>query len=757
MNWRHLAVAAVFLAALAVGSAAQMSDDNVDTVILASTQNYPDALVASSAAAKTGTPVLLAEQNQVPQPTQNALQRLKPAEIIVIGGPAVISQQVAQSLSQDYNVTRLWGTTRYGTAVEVAEQFWVEGSDEAVLVQNSFEDQTGEVLAAAKELASEDETPLYLTPESSVPAAVLSSLQNLGVQEVTVVGTNVSSEYRTSLNEIGVSISETITGDTDDAVTEEVEDRVSRSVNATEELIVVASGGFKTSIAASHFPNSVTLHVRSEEKIGDAVATVQNQNVSKVKVVGRPQLAQSIADALRSQTDAEVELEVAEAADAIRLNANLTETNIPSFARAHRRKMQDWMQERERFQQRITEAANRTIRRADKMVDPNSSEEARDALQKAEVLFSAGNYVEAREEARDAISAVREERFEQMRGNYSAIRDDVREEVASLQEKVQELQELNQEFGQEMSENMTVEERLEVIDEFRNERREKVKELMEEARGTRGDIGERLRKAEKRFEKRDRGADRRFETDIECTDEQTTQLSIEGHDGRVQVEGTVGLSTPNYVPSNTVNVDRENNQVDVKITFAKRGGGLGIQCVANAEVEQRVGVPAGNWTVSLSVMVDGEETVSKQQTVTVRPDDDQAEKDTEDGMEQEQEMGDAGNESGEGSEVLPSSFTLESTDGTGGTSRTFYYEGKAVDEISVDAGKTSITFAPRAGGTYSAGAQFYSVPSGVFGKSDAVDGGGTTSVTFNASEDFIIEQWWPDKGQKKAEIKIDVE
>ncbi|MDY6765937.1 MAG: cell wall-binding repeat-containing protein, partial [Candidatus Nanohaloarchaea archaeon] len=740
------------------GSAPDAAGGSVDTVILASTANYPDALVGAAAASKIGSPILLTDKGQLPRPTQNALSRMNPSDVIIVGGPAVVSNQVKSSLEQDYNVTRLWGTTRYGTAVEIAEHFWVEGADEAILVQNGLEERNGTVIAAAKDLARDDETPVYLTPEDSVPAVVLTSLQDLGVQQVTVVGPEVSDSYRSSLTEIGVSIDEEISGEDDRAVMERIQERTQRDLNRSEELLVVASNGFQHQIAAANFPDTDTFHVTSDEDIEELVALVNDEAISSVKVAGRPGLAEDAAGALRADTGARVRLVVAEAADAVRMNANLTEENIPAFAQVHRQRVQRWQQAREERQAFVMNRANKSLQRAKNLVDANASEEAQEALRKAETLFSAGRYVEAREEAEEAISEVREQRFEEMQGNATAIRQHIREETSDLQERVEELRELNQEFGKEMSENMTVEERLEVIDEFRNERREKVRELMKQARGTEGDIGKRLRQAEKRFEQRDRGANRRFETDIECTDEQVTELSIEGHDGRVQVEGTFGLSTPNYVPSSTVNVDRENNAVDVTITFAKRKGGLGIQCVANAEVEQRVGVAAGNWTVTASVIVDGEETVSQTRTVSVTPDDGdgmEEERDDEEVEEMEKELEDL-NETE--NTMLPSSYVLESTDGSGCDTSTFYYKGEATDEVSMPADTpVSVTFAPRANCTYSGGAQFYSVPSSVFGSSDAVDGGQTTTVMFNASEDFTIEQWWPNKGQKKAELKVDIE
>jgi len=171
--------------------------------------------------------------------------------------------------------------------------------------------------------------------------------------------------------------------------------------------------------------------------------------------------------------------------------------------------------------------------------------------------------------------------------------------------------------------------------------------------------------------------------------------------------------------------------------------------VANAEVEQRVYVAAGNWTVDLTVNVAGQQEVSQSRTVTVTPD----ESGEEDSMEDETEE----TENGTSTQTLPSSFTLESTEDTSDTPQTFYYNGESVDEISIEAGQNSITFAPRAGATYDGGAEFFSRPRSVFGVSDSVQGGDTASVSFNATEDFEIVQRWPDTNITKATLDVDVE
>ncbi len=758
MRTGRLAVLAAFILAVAVTpAAAQETSDTVDTVILASTANYPDALVAGSAAAKIGSPVLLTDQDTLPQETRDALSTLDPSEVVVVGGPAVVSDDVISALQEDHNVTRLWGTTRYGTAVEVAEHFWVEGADEAVLVQNSLQDQNGTVLAAARELAGDGESPVYLTPEGSIPAVVLSSLENLGVEEVTIAGTTVTASYRSSLADIGIEIDEEVTGATEQEVRENIRERVSNRVNASTELVVVATSSYRHSIAATHFPNSSTYHITGDEDIDALVATVNDRNVSSVTVAGQPGLAEDAAERLRSETDAAVRLVVARAAEAIRMNTNLTNENVPAFIREHRHDMAIWQDARERAVQHIRESANRTLMRADRLVDANASDEAWEALREARALFSDGQYVEAREAAQEALNEIHADRYREVRDDPAELQERVQEETEDLEERVDELRELNREFAEEMEQNLTVEERLEIIEEFRNERRERIRELMEEAQETRGDLHERLRDSRERI--RERSTAGRYEVELTCADSDVrTDFDISGHDGYLEAEGEVALNTPNYVPGDTVQIDQEAGTVSIDLTFTARDG-PGVQCLGVAEAERRVRVDPGNWTVDLTVMVDGEQVHTASETVTVGPDDDTDSTDDEqEDRENETETNETDDEDEADEATVPTSFRLASTEARGDCdTESFYYDGEAVDEITVEAGtEYTVTFAPRQGCTYPSGAEYRSDPRSVFGTSGQVDGGGTTTVTFTADDDFTITQYWPGTDISKADIEVDV-
>jgi hypothetical protein len=94
-----------------------------DVVFIATGENFPDALGAGPAAALGIGPILLVNQNSVPQATLDELNRLEPAEIFIVGGTAVISEGVKatlEGLGSGPTVTRLAGANRYETAAAVS-------------------------------------------------------------------------------------------------------------------------------------------------------------------------------------------------------------------------------------------------------------------------------------------------------------------------------------------------------------------------------------------------------------------------------------------------------------------------------------------------------------------------------------------------------------------------------------------------------------------------------------------------------------
>lgn len=100
-----------------------------DTVILARGDNPADAISGQPLGAKLNAPILLAEPNRLPAETRDALAKLQPKTIIVLGGEHGISQQTARQAAASApgsTTTRIAGPTRFETSQYIADQYFAD-------------------------------------------------------------------------------------------------------------------------------------------------------------------------------------------------------------------------------------------------------------------------------------------------------------------------------------------------------------------------------------------------------------------------------------------------------------------------------------------------------------------------------------------------------------------------------------------------------------------------------------------------------
>ncbi len=103
----------------------EFTKEGIDTIILASGENYADALSAVPLASKNQCPILLAESNSINSFTINEIKRLNPNKIIVIGGEGAISQKVCNDIkktNQSIVFERIGGKDRYETSYLISSK-----------------------------------------------------------------------------------------------------------------------------------------------------------------------------------------------------------------------------------------------------------------------------------------------------------------------------------------------------------------------------------------------------------------------------------------------------------------------------------------------------------------------------------------------------------------------------------------------------------------------------------------------------------
>ena len=125
-------------------------DHAYKTVILSTSTEYADALSAAPLAAQKGNaPILLSRPNKIRPEVVNELKRLGTENVIILGGPNAISEQIKQQLSsKGYKVDRIAGKNRIETNQKVNAQLnHVQGA--IVASSHSFPDALGAAPIAA--------------------------------------------------------------------------------------------------------------------------------------------------------------------------------------------------------------------------------------------------------------------------------------------------------------------------------------------------------------------------------------------------------------------------------------------------------------------------------------------------------------------------------------------------------------------------------------------------------------------------------
>jgi putative cell wall-binding protein len=181
----RLAGATRYSTAVAI-SAHSYADGEPTVVVIASGENFADALPAGTLAAKLDAPVLLTRGNGLPPEVKAEIQRLDPDTIFVMGGQNTISNAVMAELAPLAMVHRISGDSRYTTAIAASQEAFpdpLEVDKVYITVGTNYPDGlTGG--AAAGMVGS----PLLLVRPMMLDDAVRDEILRLGPKEIIILG-----------------------------------------------------------------------------------------------------------------------------------------------------------------------------------------------------------------------------------------------------------------------------------------------------------------------------------------------------------------------------------------------------------------------------------------------------------------------------------------------------------------------------------------------------------------------------------------
>lgn len=158
----------------------------VERVFLATGEDYPDALAATAVAGQWDYPILLVRSDEIPSATRDALERLDPAGITILGGTRAVGGRVEQQAAAftEGPVDRLEGADRFATAAAIVDEY-VDAGVPVVYVA------TGQGYAdalAGGPAAVVDGGPILLVTRDEVPEPTRISLSRLRPDRIVVLG-----------------------------------------------------------------------------------------------------------------------------------------------------------------------------------------------------------------------------------------------------------------------------------------------------------------------------------------------------------------------------------------------------------------------------------------------------------------------------------------------------------------------------------------------------------------------------------------
>ena len=257
--------------------------------ILASADNFPDALAASSLSGTQNAPIILTSASSLSDEARKQLQAIKPNKLYIVGGEAAISREVEQSAvsaASCQNATRFAGDTRYETALKIADG--IDQNNGTVIIA------TGENFADALSVspyAQHFKAPIVLSsPNSGLSDEAINMIKSKGFSNAIILGgtSAVPDAVNQQLSAAGTSNVQRLQGDTryeTSAIIAEFE----KSQGMTANGVVFATGSnFPDALVAGPFAGKNNSMVLLADDATIQWAAKYREDVNKAFIAGGP-------------------------------------------------------------------------------------------------------------------------------------------------------------------------------------------------------------------------------------------------------------------------------------------------------------------------------------------------------------------------------------------------------------------------------------------------------------------------------------
>lgn len=152
--------------------------------VLATGNDYPDALSAAPLAKRYSAPILLTDKNSIPQGVLTELKRLSVTYVFITGGTGAVSQAVENQLNtMGITTERLGGTDRFQTSIKIAEKLGVVLGE--IIVTNGYE--WTDALSASS-IAAKKGIPIILTNKDVLPDSINAFISKNNFNKTYILG-----------------------------------------------------------------------------------------------------------------------------------------------------------------------------------------------------------------------------------------------------------------------------------------------------------------------------------------------------------------------------------------------------------------------------------------------------------------------------------------------------------------------------------------------------------------------------------------
>jgi len=158
-------------------------------IVLATGEDYPDALCAAPIAKILNAPILLTNTTTLNVDTENEIARLGAKKIYIVGGPGVITEEVKNKLeAKGLSCVRMWGNDRFTTSLAAAK--FIEEKTKSIeeiflVVGDDYPDALSVSPIAAQRL-----TPIILVPKDILPDSINEFIGKRQIKRTFVIGGN---------------------------------------------------------------------------------------------------------------------------------------------------------------------------------------------------------------------------------------------------------------------------------------------------------------------------------------------------------------------------------------------------------------------------------------------------------------------------------------------------------------------------------------------------------------------------------------